>query len=101
MNYRGRSRGAVWLSLLGATVIATVGCKTADERGADLGSLSDGAQADAWPPQVCEAGPSCPPAAAPGWQLTDFQPKSPRSGQTYGLEAFRGRPLLVALLSAG
>lgn len=39
--------------------------------------------------------------SAPGWQLEDVQPKSSRMGQTYGLEAFRDRATLVALLSAG
>jgi hypothetical protein len=36
-------------------------------------------------------------ARAPGWKLRDFQPKSPRFGQVYGLEEFRGSVLVLAL----
>jgi thiol-disulfide isomerase/thioredoxin len=36
-------------------------------------------------------------APAPGWELLDFQPKSPRYREVYGLEAFRGSVLLLAL----
>jgi hypothetical protein len=36
-------------------------------------------------------------APAPGWKLRDFQPKSPRFGQVYGLEEFRGSVLVLAL----
>ena len=35
----------------------------------------------------------------PTWKLLDFQPKSPKHNQTYGLEQFRGRVTLVALLA--
>ncbi len=35
----------------------------------------------------------------PTWELLDFQPKSPKHNQTYGLEQFRGRVTLVALLA--
>jgi len=35
----------------------------------------------------------------PEWKLTDFQPKSPRFKETYGLEHFRGRVTFVALLA--
>lgn len=45
-------------------------------------------------------GPTCVGASAPSWQLPDIQPQSSRFDQTYGLEAFSGRPLLVALFSA-
>lgn len=33
----------------------------------------------------------------PAWELEDIQPLSPQFGKTYGLEAFRGRTLVVAL----
>lgn len=36
--------------------------------------------------------------AYPAWERTDIQPNSPRAQQTYGLEAFRGRTLVVVLL---
>ena len=41
----------------------------------------------------------CPGAETPTWQLADFQPKSAKNGTTYGLEAFRGKVTVVALLS--
>lgn len=44
-----------------------------------------------------EPKPNEPGAPAPGWQLEDFQPLSERFQQVYGLEAFRGSVLLVAL----
>jgi hypothetical protein len=36
-------------------------------------------------------------AGEPGFQLEDFQPKSERFGQTYGLAEFRGSVLLLPL----
>jgi thiol-disulfide isomerase/thioredoxin len=36
-------------------------------------------------------------AGEPGFQLQDFQPKSPRFGETYGLEEFRGSVLFMPL----
>lgn len=44
---------------------------------------------------------TCLGDAAPLWSLTDFQEQSCGFGQTYGLDAFQGRPLMVVLLSAG
>jgi thiol-disulfide isomerase/thioredoxin len=41
-----------------------------------------------------------PGSAAPRYRLKDFQPLSCGSGATYGLEAFRGRPTLVALFAS-
>ena len=35
----------------------------------------------------------------PSFELLDFQPKSPRYGQTYGLEVFKGKTTLVVLLA--
>jgi hypothetical protein len=48
-----------------------------------------------------EAEPTEPAARAPEWLLTDVQPQSAGFGDTYGLEVFRGSPLLVALLAGG
>jgi hypothetical protein len=41
--------------------------------------------------------PNEPGAPAPTWSLVDFQPLSEGFQQTYGLDRFRGRVLLVAL----
>lgn len=40
-----------------------------------------------------------PGAAAPGFQLEDFQPDSPRFGERYGLEEFRGSVLFLPLFA--
>lgn len=34
----------------------------------------------------------------PTWQLEDVNPQSPRSGQTYGVDTFVGRIVVVTLL---
>lgn len=47
----------------------------------------------------CAPDKNCVGATMPTWQLQDFQPKSPRYGHTYGLEAFKGKVTVVALLS--
>lgn len=52
-----------------------------------------------------DAGGGCLPRAcigaeAPIWALTDFQPQSCGSGATYGLDVFRGKVTVVALLAA-
>jgi hypothetical protein len=41
---------------------------------------------------------SCPGASELSWQLPDVQPVSPRYGQTYGLEAFRGRVTVLLMI---
>lgn len=43
---------------------------------------------------------SCTGASMPTWQLVDVQPKSPGYGKTYGLEAFKGKVTVVALLAS-
>jgi hypothetical protein len=43
---------------------------------------------------------TCVGASMPSWQLTDYQPESPGFGKTYGLEAFRGKVTVVALLAS-
>lgn len=52
------------------------------------------AQAQAQPLSPKESG-----SLWPKWELTDFQPKSLRFNETYGLNHFRGRVTLVALLA--
>lgn len=52
-----------------------------------------------------DAGAGCAPATclgatAPTWALRDFQPQSCGSDATYGLEVFRGKVTVVALLAA-
>jgi hypothetical protein len=50
---------------------------------------------------LCSDHPStCPGAEAPEFSLEDFQPQSLDFGKSYGLEAFRGKPTLVALLAS-
>lgn len=44
--------------------------------------------------------PNEPGAKAPGFALEDFQPESPRFGETYGLEEFQGSVLLLPLFAA-
>lgn len=38
--------------------------------------------------------------AAPAWTLADFQPQSCGYEATYGIEAFKGRTTVVAMLAA-
>jgi hypothetical protein len=52
-----------------------------------------------------DAGTGCLPRAcigadAPLWALRDFQPQSCGEGATYGLDVFRGKVTVVALLAA-
>jgi hypothetical protein len=42
---------------------------------------------------------SDPADSVPGWQLVDVQPESERYEEEYGLEAFGGKTLAVALLA--
>lgn len=49
--------------------------------------------------ESCE-GVRCPGAQAPSWSLEDFQPQSERFGESYGLEAFEGKVVLVAMLAS-
>ncbi len=49
----------------------------------------------------CHRGPvTCPGAAWPPFEAADFQPKSARNGTTYGLDVFKGKVVVVALLAA-
>ena len=70
-----------------------------------LGACADdpSAAGTVLPPEAGCVGPSAPaPADAPApgaFALVDFQPERCSFGDTYGLERFRGRPTLVALLA--
>jgi thiol-disulfide isomerase/thioredoxin len=46
-----------------------------------------------------EPAPNEPGAQAPAFQLEDFQPASPRFGETYGLDEFRGSVLFLPLFA--
>lgn len=43
-------------------------------------------------------GPGGDPATLPTWMLEDIQPASPRVGQTYGLDSFSGKVVVVTLV---
>jgi hypothetical protein len=45
-----------------------------------------------------DAGEVTGPVSLPSWRLEDIQPESPRSGQTYGLDTFSGRIIVVTLV---
>lgn len=47
----------------------------------------------------CVEGKTCVGAPMPTWKLQDFQPKSPKYLNTYGLEGFKPKVTVVALLS--
>ena len=46
------------------------------------------------------AEPTCPNSPMPTFALADFQPQSPLFEETYGLEEFKGKTTVVALLAA-
>jgi len=48
---------------------------------------------------ISEDCPKCEGADYPEWSLLDFQPASPGFGNYYGLEAFKGRVIVLALLA--
>lgn len=49
---------------------------------------------------ACTAGPrTCPGATWPSFKAPDFQPQSPLNGTEHGLEAFKGRIIIVAMLA--
>ena len=50
--------------------------------------------------EPCEEGPTCKGVAWPEWSLEDFQPNSPRFGETYGLPAFEGTVTVMSLHAA-
>jgi hypothetical protein len=64
----------------------------------EAGAPDSGADADV--DAAVDAGCStCGGANAPDWVLADFQPQSCGYTKTYGLDSFRGRATLVALLA--
>ena len=63
----------------------------------DLGGEGEG-EGEAEPPPDPE--PLQIGEAAPAWRLADFQPQSCGYEAVYGMEAFKGRATVVALLAA-
>ena len=57
-----------------------------------IGCTSSGAGGD--PP----GGGGDPITSLPSWQLEDVNPASPRVGETYGVDAFGGKIVVVTLL---
>lgn len=47
----------------------------------------------------CVVGKTCVGSEMPTWKLEDFQPKSTGFKKIYGLEGFKGKVTVVALLS--
>ncbi|MBA3455866.1 MAG: hypothetical protein H0T42_22405 [Deltaproteobacteria bacterium] len=65
------------------------------------GCGEDGGAAAPDAPRVAGDAPGDAPGGAvtlPTWKLEDVQPASPRVGQTYGLDSFTGRIIVVSLL---
>lgn len=89
MNLVSMSR----MGLLVTTLLGAAACSSdSDVDVPDAANTADGG---------CDvAVPTCPGAAALDWAATDFQPKSARFNQAYGLESLRGKIVFVAYLSA-
>lgn len=80
------------VGLVVTTLLGTSACSSDSEVEPPTPGAADGG---------CDvAVPTCPGAAALDWSATDFQPKSARFNQAYGLEAFRGKIVFVSYLSA-
>lgn len=85
------TRCNTWMALLVGALVAFAACEVSTDPVATT------------PPPDCTAGgdtPVCPGAQWPTWQLADFQPLSAKFQQTYGLQTFQGKAVLVALFSA-
>ncbi len=94
----------------GSSNPATSGATTAD--GANARTPSQEGPIDLTTPVAGEAGGEpavracgsdtpqyCAGSTAPSWRLTDYQPKSERRGKSYGLDEFRGRVVVLAMLA--
>lgn len=95
-----RTRGQVVSALAAVALGCAGGLEPQGDGGAPLGDggsfqglIDAGAPVDAG-----VDGGGTVAAEFPAWLLEDVQPQSPRAGQTYGLQAFLGRPLVVMLL---
>jgi len=70
-------------------LLAVLACVLSACGGGDGGGPGAGADA----PMTADAS-----LALPGWMLEDIQPASPRTGQTYGLDAYTDHIVVVTLL---
>ncbi len=101
-----RTRGQ-WISALAAVALGCAGgVDGLGDDGGSGGSAGSGGSGGGFM-GLFDAGLSGDDAGAdagavvsdlPTWALVDVQPQSPRTGQSYGLQAFLGRPLVVMLL---
>ena len=98
-------------SLIALLAFAFVGC--AMETASDKPITQEEAEAELPPQATREEAPSTSTSAStstststsnttqfelPGWMRADVQPRSPRHGQTYGLDVLRGKAIVVVLL---
>lgn len=102
--------GHVAMSLL-AMLAAGCGSGPSDGQGAGGGSVQLGAGGGTFGVMaggmVAMAGGTAAAAGGsvggqahmyPAWRLTDVQPRSPRANESYGLDAFLGRPVVAVLI---
>jgi len=89
--------GAALASCGNADVDHPPGPATFGDAAVDVGKSSDAARDGLLADAGCT---TCVGASMPTWQLADFQPKSAGYGKTYGLEAFKGKVTVVALLAS-
>lgn len=92
--------GALLVGCGGDDAARPLGPATFSDASVDVGkgTTSTDASTDAL---LADAGcMTCVGASMPTWQLQDFEPKSPGYGKTYGLEAFKGKVTVVALLAS-
>jgi hypothetical protein len=73
------------MKTLSLALVLAVGCGS----GPEVGDDPDAAPVTDVPGNV---------GALPRWQLEDVQPGSPRVGQTYGLDTFNDKIIVVTLL---
>lgn len=76
-------------TILGAALLLAIGAAGCSDNGGSPAGGDSG-------PASCA---TCVGADTPTWALVDFQPKSDKFETSYGLEAFRGKVLVVALLA--
>jgi hypothetical protein len=83
------------------SLFAVAGCtvESGTSRSSEPAELPDQKTVTPAPGSGSSSEPGAPPQfELPSWQREDVQPESARFGQTYGLEAFRGKAVVVTLL---
>jgi hypothetical protein len=63
-----------------------------------VASCAGSDKSDALPDAPGMVGADARKPTLPAWMLEDIQPQSPRVGQTYGLQTFAGKIVVVTLL---